>query len=281
MVETHYVNIRTEILTAQILAKEAAAAAAREHRNKENVSYVEISIPKSKENELKSRKTTVVDKVVNNKTTSSPALPKRKVVRICSRSSFVPIRLKSGEVVKTSKDILARLRQLKNNGDSKGEITVFNLPSSLQSKRVVHVPFSDRMSAALKRLSGNRTNTFTATSSPNKNGKIAKVLKLRSALDKSSVALQASTVRLKPKAGLMDHLNTYAKCASAEKPSILTDNKNLIPQKPSSLVPLVMKLKSHSQSTKLLPLSIALKTIANNAGYVNDHSTCNGSHSKE
>ena len=78
-----------------------------------------------------------------------------------------------------------------------------------------HVPFTDRLSPALKRLSAPKFTASTPLKRLNghhslKNGKIHKPLKLRAALDKSTIAW-SSTTKTRPKASLLDQLNSLAK----------------------------------------------------------------------
>ena len=213
---------------------------------------------------------------------SNSATEKRKI-RTIKKVKLVPVRLKSGEVLKATQDLLIHFRQ-KVAGSANpeksqvGDINVFKIQSDALS-RVIHVPFTDRLSPALKRLSAPNFTASTPLKRLNghhslKNGKIHKPLKLRAALDKSTIAW-SSTTKTRPKASLLDQLNSLAKEARhvktdfteirTEIPSVYKDTslKNTTPaQKPLNVVPVVIKLKKKAHSNKLLPLSQALKFIA-------------------
>jgi len=213
---------------------------------------------------------------------SNSATEKRKI-RTIKKVKLVPVRLKSGEVLKATQDLLIHFRQkVAGSGNPEksqvGDINIFKIQSDALS-RVIHVPFTYRLSPALKRLSAPK---FTASTplkrlnghqSPLKNGKVHKPLKLRAALDKSTIAW-SSTTKTRPKASLLDQLNSLAKKPvktdfteiRTEIPSVYKDttlkNTTSPAQKPLNVVPVVIKLKKKAHSNMLLPLSQALKFIA-------------------
>ena len=209
---------------------------------------------------------------------SNSATEKRKI-RTIKKVKLVPVRLKSGEVLKATQDLIIHFREKVANPEKSqvGDINVFKIQSDALS-RVIHVPFTDRLSPALKRLSAPKFTASTPLKRLNghqhllKNGKVHKPLKLRAALDKSTIAW-SSTTKTRPKASLLDQLNLLTKEPlktdfteiPTEIPSVYKDNtlKNTTcPQKPLNVVPVVIKLKKKAHSNKLLPLSQALKFIA-------------------
>ena len=216
---------------------------------------------------------------------SNSATEKRKI-RTIKKVKLVPVRLKSGEVLKATQDLLIHFRQKvagsANNPEKSqvGDINVFKIQPDALS-RVIHVPFTDRLSPALKRLSAPKFTASTPLKLSNghqslKNGKVHKPLKLRAALDKSTIAW-SSTTKTRPKASLLDQLNSLAKKPRhtvktdfteirTEIPSVYKDtslkNTTSPAQKPLNVVPVVIKLKKKAHSNKLLPLSQALKFIA-------------------
>ena len=283
-VEAHYLTVTSERVTPQLLRwekkkKKEKENREKENREKENANHIlEISIPaKAEEKPKKLKEPKKHDK---KQLPLVSFIPEKRKIRTIKNVKLVPVRLKSGQEVKTTRELISHFRQKVaqpniSKKDNTADIDVFRIQSeSLPS--AIHVPFADRLSSALRRISGpkltvtsplKRINGHTLT-----NGKISKPLKLRAALDKSTIAW-SSTTKTRPKASLLDQLNSFAK--NVVKP--VTDNsleirteipsecKNVTPQNSqnsSPLVPLVIKLKNKSQSTKLLPLSHALKYIA-------------------
>jgi len=202
------------------------------------------------------------------------SVPEKRKIRTIKNVKLVPVRLKSGEEVKATRELIAHFRQKVARSDNleksnNGDIDVFKIQSDSLSS-AIHLPFADRLSSALRRISGQKLTVSSPLKRLNgqslKNGKFSKPLKLRAALDKSTIAW-SSTTKTRPKASLLDQLNSL----TTKKPT--TDNlseirteipsecKNVTPQT-NPLVPLVIKLKNKAQSTKLLPLSHALKFIA-------------------
>ena len=274
-VESHYLTITSELVTPQLLKWER-----KKKREKENVQHIQdVSIPSAIE-EKPDKPRQKQNEAKKQLPLSNSATEKRKI-RTIKKVKLVPVRLKSGEVLKATQELLIHFRQKvtgsANPGKSQvGDINVFKIQSDALS-RVIHVPFTDRLSPALKRLSAPK---FTASTplkrlnghqSPLKNGKVHKPLKLRAALDKSTIAW-SSTTKTRPKASLLDQLNSLAKelvktdftKIRTEIPSVYKDTtlKNTTPQKPLNVVPVVIKLKKKAHSNKLLPLSQALKFIA-------------------
>lgn len=280
-VESHYLTITSELVTPQLLKWER-----KKKREKENVQHIrDVSIPSAIE-----EKPDKPDKPRQKQNEAKKQLPlsnsatEKRKIRTIKKVKLVPVRLKSGEVLKATQDLLIHFRQKvagsANPGKSQvGDINVFKIQSDALS-RVIHVPFTDRLSPALKRLSAPKFTASTPLKRLNghhslKNGKVHKPLKLRAALDKSTIAW-SSTTKTRPKASLLDQLNSLAKETRhvktdfteirTEIPSVYKDTslKNTTPaQKPLNVVPVVIKLKKkQAHSNKLLPLSQALKFIA-------------------
>ena len=281
-IESHYLTITSELVTPQLLKLEQR----KKKREKENVQkhIQDVSIPSAIEEKKPDNKPRQKQNEAKKQLPllSNSATEKRKI-RTIKKVKLVPVRLKSGEVLKATQDLLIHFRQ-KVAGSANpeksqvGDINVFKIQSDALS-RVIHVPFTDRLSPALKRLSAPK---FTASTplkrlnghqSPLKNGKVHKPLKLRAALDKSTIAW-SSTTKTRPKASLLDQLNSLAKKPvktdfteiRTEIPSVYKDtslkNTTSPAQKPLNVVPVVIKLKKKAHSNKLLPLSQALKFIA-------------------
>jgi len=277
-IESHYLTITSELVTPQLLKLER-----KKKREKENVQHIQdVSIPSAIEEKKPDKPRQKQNEAKKQLPLSNSATEKRKI-RTIKKVKLVPVRLKSGEVLKATQDLLIHFRQ-KVAGSANpeksqvGDINVFKIQSDALS-RVIHVPFTDRLSPALKRLSAPK---FTASTplkrlnghqSPLKNGKVHKPLKLRAALDKSTIAW-SSTTKTRPKASLLDQLNSLAKKPvktdfteiRTEIPSVYKDtslkNTTSPAQKPLNVVPVVIKLKKKAHSNKLLPLSQALKFIA-------------------
>jgi len=275
-VESHYLTITSELVTPQLLKLER-----KKKREKENVQHIQdVSIPSAIE-EKPDKPRQKQNEAKKQLPLSNSATEKRKI-RTIKKVKLVPVRLKSGEVLKATQDLIIHFRQ-KVAGSANpeksqvGDINVFKIQSDALS-RVIHVPFTDRLSPALKRLSAPKFTASTPLKRLNghqslKNGKVHKPLKLRAALDKSTIAW-SSTTKTRPKASLLDQLNSLVKepvktdfteIRTEIIPSVYKDNtlKNTtVPQKPLNVVPVVIKLKKKAHSNKLLPLSQALKFIA-------------------
>lgn len=178
---------------------------------------------------------------------------------------LIPVRLKSGENVKIPKTVFNRLKHLSLTADLSKNCVLSSRGIEIQSvsqPNIVHVPFTDRLSGALGRLnndhSHNKTNSKPVIHN-GKNGKICKTVKLRAALDKSTIAW-ASTTRLKPKTNLLDHLKVLS--TAAQDPF---SKRKFIPsvRKPSaSKAPVVIKLMAKHRERNTTTLSNALKKIA-------------------
>lgn len=274
-VESHYLTITSELVTPQLLKLER-----KKKREKENVQHIQdVSIPSAiEEKPVKPRQKQ--NEAKKQLPPSNSATEKRKI-RTIKKVKLVPVRLKSGEVLKATQDLLIHFRQKvtgsANPGKSQvGDINVFKIQSDALS-RVIHVPFTDRLSPALKRLSGPKFTASTPLKRLNgyhslKNGKVHKPLKLRAALDKSTIAW-SSTTKTRPKASLLDQLNSLAKEPRhsvktdfteirTEIPSVYKDTTLKNTTLPQNVVPVVIKLTKKAHSSKLLPLSQALKFIA-------------------
>ena len=217
---------------------------------------------------------------------------KKRIVYPAISHPLIPVRLKSGEILKISKPVFCRLRDLSRNdllqpssGDTAaaGGIEI----QSVTKPNIVHVPFTDRLSGALGKL--NHDSLHESKSKPviihGRNGRITKTVKLRAALDKSTVAW-ASTTRLKPKTSLLDQLNSLTYIT--QPPSILPQTKkSIIPTVPSSSPlksPVVIKLKPKISKHEMTTLSNALKKIEQNEfvpnGVVNVSSNVSSTQSK-
>ena len=197
---------------------------------------------------------------------------KKKIVYPAISHPLIPVRLKSGEILKISKPVFCRLRDLSKNNLLKPSSTNANgiEIQSVTKPNIIHVPFTDRLSGALGKL--NYDSLHESKSKPvihGKNGRITKTVKLRAALDKSTVAW-ASTTRLKPKTSLLDQLNSLTYVKHQPAPSILSQTKKtIIPTVPSSSSsplksPVVIKLKPKISEHKMTTLSNALKKIEQN-----------------
>jgi len=284
-IESHYLTITSELVTPQLLKLERKKKELQKKREKENVQHIQdVSIPSAIEEKKPDKPSKKQNEAKKLLPLSNSATEKRKI-RTIKKVKLVPVRLKSGEVLKATQDLLIHFRQ-KVAGSANpeksqaGDINVFKIQPDALS-RVIHVPFTDRLSPALKRLSAPKFTASTPLKLSNghqslKNGKVHKPLKLRAALDKSTIAW-SSTTKTRPKASLLDQLNSLAKKPRhtvktdfteirTEIPSVYKDtslkNTTSPAQKPLNVVPVVIKLKKKAHSNKLLPLSQALKFIA-------------------
>ena len=154
---------------------------------------------------------------------------KKKIVYPAISHPLIPVRLKSGEILKISKPVFCRLRDLSRNDllQPSSDTTGIEI-QSVTKPNIVHVPFTDRLSGALGKL--NHDSLHESKSKPvihGRNGRITKTVKLRAALDKSTVAW-ASTTRLKPKTSLLDQLNSLTYVKHQPAPSILSQTKKTI-----------------------------------------------------
>jgi len=274
-VEAHYLRVTSERVTPQLLRWEKKKKKEKENREnrerekeKENAHHIlELSIPAKAEEKPKQLKEP------KKQLPLTSSFPVKRNIRTIKNVKLVPVRLKSGEEVKTTRELIAHFRQKvacsdNSKKDNNADIDVFKIQSKSLSS-AIPVPFADRLSSALRRISGLKLTVTSPLKRLNgrtlKNGKISKPLKLRAALDKSTIAW-SSTTKTRPKASLLDQLNSLAKKPATDNLSqirteIPSECKNVTPHK-NSLVPLVIKLKNKTQSTKLLPLSHALKYIA-------------------
>ena len=190
---------------------------------------------------------------------------KRRIVYPAISHPLIPVRLKSGEILKISKPVFCRLRDLSRNDllQPSSDTTGIEI-QSVTKPNIVHVPFTDRLSGALGKL--NHDSLHESKSKPvihGRNGRITKTVKLRAALDKSTVAW-ASTTRLKPKTSLLDQLNSLTYIT--KPPTLSQTIKSIIPTVPSSPLksPVVIKLKPKISEHEMTTLSNALKKIEQN-----------------
>ena len=190
---------------------------------------------------------------------------KKKIVYPAISHPLIPVRLKSGEILKISKPVFCRLRDLSRNDllQPSSDTTGIEI-QSVTKPNIVHVPFTDRLSGALGKL--NHDSLHESKSKPvihGRNGRITKTVKLRAALDKSTVAW-ASTTRLKPKTSLLDQLNSLTYIT--KPPTLSQTIKSIIPTVPSSPLksPVVIKLKPKISEHEMTTLSNALKKIEQN-----------------
>jgi len=278
-VESHYLSITSELVTPQLLKWERKKREKKEReKEKENANHIHIPSatevkPKKQSNEAR----------LNPQPLTVSIPEKKRKIRTIKNVKLVPVRLKSGEEVKATQDLIIHLRQkVAGSSDNPGKVSkgdgidVFKIQSDTLPK-VIHVPFTDQLSQALKRISspklicesgGGGSPLKRLNGHSMKNGMVTKPLKLRAALDKSTIAW-SSTTKTRPKASLLDQLKSLTPDRSGHnenlskiKTKIPPECKVTPPQTPPSLVPVLMKLTSKSQSTKLLPLSYALKSIA-------------------
>lgn len=277
-VESHFLTISSEILTPEVLKREQQLQKKLEYA----ISSEQPSTIVSKEI-IKPNKTVKLVCKPPESVPQQPLKPALKVTKV-DKSQLLTLKLKSGERVLATKELLISLRTkfgsqtTSKNGKNDDEITVFKIQSEIPaSRRVIHVPFSDRLSSALKRLNPVKAEIKL---SPLKNGKIVKPLKLRAALDKSTIAW-SSTTKTRPKATLMDQLNAVASTMTRPPPSpsreIPSDLKNH--HKAQQLVPVVIKFnkfKSSASTPKLLPTMKSALNYIQEAHSNGDHNTCNG-----
>ena len=291
-IEGHMVTITTEIVTPQLLALEEQKRI-REKAKAE--AALELSVSESNAKEDKG------EPPYNKKVTTTPEKATRqplvnKLVKSRRRvSSLISVRLKSGELFKTSRELIEQLRAKakKDNDDLVAMKLQAQRPPRLQ------IPFTDRLSNAVKRIQSSPSKKHVeeiSLTGLRTNGKIHKMLKVRGALDKSTIAL-ASTVRVKPKTSLVQQLESMsrlsdpqpAEISSPHSQPVLKHHQNLIPtatknlhsSSHSQLVPVLMKWKSSSNHTKMLPLSTALQRIQTNTMHSDSalpSSTTNGNH---
>ena len=279
-IESHLLTITSELITPHLLRlEEARKEKQRLHEEKslkrhQEIAHSQIPAPLTKlvyqpDPKNVKEKTREVVKI-------QAKASHRKIVHKIQDVKLVPIRLKSGQVVRVPKCLLLQIRQ-KSQELKAQELSMkfFKIQSdSPILKRQDQVPFTDRLSPALHRLSKPFEDVANSPlKSVRKNGKISKAVKLRAALDKSTIAWN-STTKLRPKATLLDQLNAVAsqpgfaesptKSANRHQPkfNILTDNKNR-PQtgKNSSNLPVVIKIAKKREPLKTLPMRAALKFI--------------------
>lgn len=265
-VESHYLSITSELVTPQLLRWER-----KKKKEKENAEQIlEVCAPSQAElKQNKPRQKLVESKKQLNHNTS---IKEEKKVRTKKKVKLIPVRLKSGEEVKATQDLILHFRQKLTGSASSRDIDVFKIQSHTLPQGI-QLPFTDHLSPALKRLSGPKFYASSPAKQLNgfhlpKNGKRPAPLKLRAALDKSTIAW-SSTTKTRPKASLLDQLKAIAKELEPKKhnlseipPEIPSVYKDTTPQKPLPVVPVVIKLKKKANSSKLLPLSQALKLIA-------------------
>ena len=295
-VETHLVTITTEVVTAKLLALEEDKRLQERAKRKaleEEEALLTASVPKNNNNDLEEK---------SEQLHSENIVQYRRPVE-----TLISVRLKSGELLKTTKEVVERLRHKKKSSDKLVESTQSD-NVSLMKQLPIGIPFTDRLGNAIRLINSLPNPSNGQSKTPIKknpknglllrsNGRIHKKLKVRAALDKSTVAW-ASTVRLKPKTSLLQQLDCVAagiiesnssSITTAFSTDITTTHNQTIHSEvktPSlaqgkTLVPLVMKWKSSSNHTKMLPLSTALQRIANDTLYsdsVNGFIKTNGLH---
>ena len=284
-VETHLVTITTEVLTAKLLALEEQ----RRLREKARWKALEQDLVNHNNNEEKfvapimPGDEAAIAKFHSEDTNLqalSPITPPNPIQYRRPVESLISVRLKSGQLLKTSSQVLEALRAHTREVESTQSDNVFVMKQLL--------PFTDRLGNAIRFLNdiphhpnGLQKTPQKKTTSPlnglnrSSHGKFKKTLKVRAALDKSTVAW-TSTVRLKPKTSLLQQLDdmaadwTVPNTSSQDTSDITLNPKIPTVGKPSSvlqgktsLVPLIKKWKSSSNHTKMLPLSTALQRIAN------------------
>jgi len=280
-VESHLVTITTEVVTAKLLALE------EERRLQEKARLKALEETLLNNNELE-EKNEHIEQLYSEK----PRQAKELIVQYRRPvETLISVRLKSGELLKTTREVLERLRQKKTNSERAESTQSDNV--FIMNQLPFGIPFTDRLGNAIRLISSlpNPSNEVSKTPNQKKpindlllrsNGRIHKKLKVRAALDKSTVAW-SSTVRLKPKTSLLQQLDYVANAGIKSNSSITTTafptDQDIItstvnqtihsevrkPQKAQgkTLVPLIMKWKSSSNHTKMLPLSTALQRIAN------------------
>ena len=266
-IEGHLVTITTEIVTPQLLALEeqkrireqARAEAAAEAA----AAALELSVPKVNAKEETSTLLPITEKVVplEKEARQQPFIT--KYVKSRRRvSSLISVRLKSGELLKTSRELIEQLRAKAKQDDN--DLVVMKLQSK---PPVIHIPFTDRLGNAVKRIQPLPSTVESPKKEIPLNGRIHKILKIRGALDKSTIAL-ASTVRVKPKTNLLQQLESVSRLSPPQpsqpvkyEKTIPTVAKNRHHSAHGQLVPVLMKWKNSSNHTKMLPLSTALQRI--------------------
>ena len=277
-VESHLVTITTEVVTAKLLALE------EERRLQEKARLKALEETLLNNNELE-EKNEHIEQLYSEK----PRQAKELIVQYRRPvETLISVRLKSGELLKTTREVLERLRQKKTNSERAESTQSDNV--FIMNQLPFGIPFTDRLGNAIRLISSLPIPSNEVSKTPNQkkpinglllrsNGRIHKKLKVRAALDKSTVAW-ASTVRLKPKTSLLQQLDCVAagiiesnssSITTAFSTDITTTHNQTIHSEvktPSlaqgkTLVPLVMKWKSSSNHTKMLPLSTALQRIAN------------------
>ena len=302
-VETHLVTITTEVVTAKLLAleedKRLQERAKRKALEEEEASLLTASVPKHNNNDLEEKS----EQLHSEKHRSQANIVQyRRPIE-----TLISVRLKSGVLLKTTREVVERLRHKKKSSDKLVESTQSD-NVSLMKQLPIGIPFTDRLGNAIRLINSLPNPSNGQSKTPIKknpknglllrsNGRIHKKLKVRAALDKSTVAW-ASTVRLKPKTSLLQQLDCVAtgiiesnssSITTAFSTDITTTHNQTIHSEvktPSlaqgkTLVPLVMKWKSSSNHTKMLPLSTALQRIANDTLHsdsVNGFIKTNGLH---
>ena len=299
-VETHLVTITTEVVTAKLLALEEDKRLQERAKRKaleEEEALLTASVPKHNNNDLEEKS----EQLHSEKHRAQAQVQYRRPVE-----TLISVRLKSGELLKTTREVVERLRHKKKSSDKLVESTQSD-NVSLMKQLPIGIPFTDRLGNAIRLINSLPNPSNGQSKTPIKknpkngllrsNGRIHKKLKVRAALDKSTAAW-ASTVRLKPKTSLLQQLDVAAGIIESNSSSITTafstditttHNQTIHSEvkTPSlmgqgkTLVPLVMKWKSSSNHTKMLPLSTALKRIANDTLHsdsVNGFIKTNGLH---
>ena len=164
---------------------------------------------------------------------------------------LIPVRLASGEILKMSKIGLTNLRKLTK--EAKCSLEEIESSNNIQEGReAIDMPFTDSLRKAFYKL--NKENSKLKLFEHHddvKIGKSTKPIKIRAALDKSTIAW-ASTTKNGPKKSLLEQLNKILASAPEKPNEVLDKNKAKIP-KETLKTPLVNTIRKSKRLNKEQP----------------------------
>ena len=137
-VETHLVTITTEVVTAKLLALEEDKRLQERAKRKaleEEEALLTASVPKHNNNDLEEK---------SEQLHSENIVQYRRPVE-----TLISVRLKSGELLKTTREVVERLRHKKKSSDKLVESTQSD-NVSLMKQLPIGIPFTDRLGNAIR-----------------------------------------------------------------------------------------------------------------------------------
>jgi hypothetical protein len=278
-IESHIVTFTAEIVTHQLIAKEERLKRVAERINEDNSENFSDDpvLPPTTDAHL-ARKRKLFPPPYTSTPKSTEAVKRIKLPPIPGKE-LVRVRLQSGEVVQLPKSLLTILRRTY----ASRKVVVSSMPpksvvSIIRTATAISVPFTDRLSAALQRLSkGTPPKTPETKAVPRVNGVVAngpsngkntQTVKVCAASDSQYLHSSSSSGRLKSPTSLAGQLQILAPVGPAETAPV---NGALRPRQPSglrspsrtnSLVPVMIKLRPIISVTKMMKLSTALHRIS-------------------